>query len=149
MTRRLLQLTIAALCLLLGAVSVGCAPSPPSAEPAPSRAHAEGVAAQECSVRLHDLCAELLLYSARNKLLPWDLTELPGISHSPACPASREPYLYNPAGWPVGKVGEHVIVCDARPTHLGTRLGIVVAPSEPGQPLVLKVASLPRGFEPE
>ncbi len=134
--------------LLIAAVLSGVAGCAAAPEPAPASPPREGVAAQACAERLHRLCEELLLYNAAYRLLPRDLTELATTTSSAACPASREPYLYHAAGWPVGRTGEHVIVADARPIHMGHRLGILIQPSEPGQPLVLKVASLPADFDP-
>jgi hypothetical protein len=100
-----------------------------------------------CAMRLHDLCAPLLLFYARYQQLPTridELAQVPGVSVPElVCPASNEKYVYNPNG-PSGRdAGTRIILYDASPAHAGHRLGVEVRDPAPGQALVAKVVVMP------
>ena len=98
-------------------------------------------------MRLHDLCAPLLLFYARYQQLPTKIDELaqvPGISVPElVCPASNEKYVYNPNGPSGREPGTRIILYDASPVHAGRRWGVEVREPTPGQALVAKVVVMP------
>lgn len=100
-----------------------------------------------CAMRLHDLCAPLLLFYGRYQSLPERLDELaqvPGIDVPELVrPVSKQRYIYNPLGPSGPDSGTRVIVYDAAPTHAGRRWGIAVREPTPGQALVAKVVIVP------
>jgi hypothetical protein len=102
-----------------------------------------------CAMRLHDLCAPLLLYFARYQSLPAkpdDLAQISGFD-VPAitCPVTSKAYLYNPHGPSGPDPGSRIILYDAAP-HDGRRWGIAVTEPAPGQALVAKVIVVPESI---
>jgi len=147
------------LAVLMVAVAAGCAgkKQPPAGSRATtkktqsSRAPASSSRLNSntdpCAMRLHDLCAPLLLFYARYQQLPTKIDELaqvPGVSVPElACPASGAKYVYNLNG-PSGRdAGTRIILYDATPAHAGHRWGIEVREPTPGQALVAKVVVMP------
>jgi hypothetical protein len=100
-----------------------------------------------CAMRLHDVCAPMLLYFGRYQTLPArieELAQVPGVSVPElACPTSGQPYVYNPQGPPGLEAGTRIILHDATPAHDGRRWGIVVREPAPGQALVVNVIAVP------
>jgi hypothetical protein len=100
-----------------------------------------------CAMRLHDLCAPLLLFYARYQQLPTkidELSQVPGVTVPELiCPASNQPYVYNPHGPSGREAGTRLILYDASPVHAGHRWGIEVREPTPGQALVAKVVVMP------
>ena len=103
-----------------------------------------------CAMRLHDLCAPLLLYFARNQQLPSSAEELktvPGFeSLELTCPVSGENYAYNPHGPTAPQAGRRFILYDATPAHAGRRWGIAVGEPNAGQALVARVMAMPQSI---
>ena len=140
----------ASLLLLLALAAAGCAPKSPS----PSRAEAPRAQApisntDPCAMRLHDLCAPLLLYYSMNDSLPGrldDLRQVPGFENQVVltCPVSNRPYVYNPVGVYNPNQPERVILYDPTPAHSGFRWAIsIIEPQQPNAPLITKVIALP------
>jgi hypothetical protein len=100
-----------------------------------------------CAMRLHDLCAPLLLFYARYQQLPSkidELSQVPGVTVPElVCPQSSQPYVYNPHGPSGREPGTRLILYDATPAHAGHRWGIEVREPTPGQALVAKVVVMP------
>ncbi len=100
-----------------------------------------------CAMRLHDLCAPLLLFYARYQQLPTKIDELgqvPGVSVPElVCPLSNQPYVYNSHGPSGREPGTRIILYDASPVHAGHRWGVEVREPTPGQALVAKVVVMP------
>ena len=100
-----------------------------------------------CAMRLHDVCAPLLLYFGRYQQLPEhvdELAQVPGVDVPPlVCPVSGEKYTYNPHGPSGPNPGTRIILYDATPAHHGRRWGIEVREAAPGQALVAKVVIMP------
>jgi hypothetical protein len=98
-------------------------------------------------MRMHDLCAPLLLYYARYQTLPAQIDELgqvPGVSVPElACPVSNQKYVYNLHGPTGPDAGTRIILYDAAPSHGGRRWGVAVRDATPGQALVAKVVVVP------
>jgi hypothetical protein len=100
-----------------------------------------------CAMRLHDVCAPLLLYFGRYETLPAQIEELaqvPGVSVPElTCPVSGQNYIYNPGGPPGLEAGTRIILYDATAAHDGRRWGIVVREPAPGKALVVNVVAVP------
>jgi hypothetical protein len=99
-----------------------------------------------CAIRLHDLCAPLLLYYSANASLPprlEDLREVAGFQDQVVltCPVSNRPYVYNPVGVVNPNQAERVIVYDAEP-HQGIRWAISIIEPQGNGPLITKVIGL-------
>lgn len=129
-----------ALCGLLGALLAGCE-MPPTATTRPAVANAP---ADPCAERMHDLCGALLLYYMAHHDLPPALEDLAEVDQSIAlsCPATRRPYEYVREGLNVRGETAKLILFEPIPCHAGLRCGILCQPSQPGKPLVLRVARL-------
>ena len=156
---RTITLAIASLVLVVGCASK---PSTGNAGAKPSRATTKPAAAapktsaassarnvDPCAMRLHDLCAPLLMYYAQNQSLPRkaeELAQVPGFD-VPAivCPVTNKPYLYNPHGPSGPDPGSQIILYDAAP-HDGRRWGIAVHEPTPGQALIAKVVVVPESI---
>jgi len=136
-----------AMLLMIGVA--GCAASSTSSSSASSKSKSTRLNSNTdpCAMRLHDVCAPMLLYFGRYQRLPEhadELSQVPGVDVPPlVCPVSNEKYIYNPHG-PSGTVsGTRIILYDATPAHAGHRWGIEVREPAPGQALVAKVVLLP------
>jgi hypothetical protein len=111
--------------------------------------------ADPCAARLHDLCEPLLLYYATHaKRLPGRLDEVKVFADVDkpielTCPASGQPYTYNPiglvttvtAGTAAGQ-NTRLIVYDSTPAHNGSRKAIVIRAPVPGQAPTLYTVTL-------
>jgi hypothetical protein len=152
----LLPVTLLLLLLLFSGLPAGCTsskvtpPHPPGqivGPPGISPDFPDPIAAADpCAARLQDLCKPLLLYYATHaKRLPQRLDELKAFADvdTPVeltCPASGQPYEYNPTGL-VSTVtagtaaanSTRLIVYDSTPAHNGSRKAIVIRPPLPGQ----------------
>lgn len=107
-----------------------------------------------CSTQLHDLCGPLLLYLTTNFRLPETLDELrqmPGAESIGdfACPASKQPYVYNPAGIVGPDISKRAVIYDAAPTHAGRRWTIVIREASPNAPFIAEVVAWPEGRFPK
>ena len=149
MTLRRVGIRLLLMMAVAAAAAAGCTSSSPQAEQAKARASAErwNSNTDPCALRLHDACAPLLLYFGRYQRLPAradELAQVPGVTVPElACPASGQPYVYNPQG-PAGlDAGTRIILYDATPAHAGRRWGIVVREPSPGQALVVNVVAVP------
>ncbi|MEA2711799.1 MAG: hypothetical protein QOF78_4400 [Phycisphaerales bacterium] len=150
--------------LIVGMTLIGCAAkAQPTARPsgrtsATSEPAARGVKksalssslnsnVDPCAMRLHDICAPLLLYYARKQALPEKIDEIaqvPGFDIPElVCPVSGQKYIYNPHGPTGPEAGSHIILYDATPAHAGRRWGIAVKEPARGQALVAKVVMMP------
>jgi hypothetical protein len=100
-------------------------------------------------MRLHDLCAPLLLYYATHQALPErldDLRQVPGFESQVEliCPVSNRPYIYNSFGLPHPDRAERVVIYDPTPAHSGFRWAIsIIEPQQPNAPLITKVIAIP------
>ena len=139
--------------VLLLAGMVGCAgPKGGSAKPATQPAAATA-ADDACAQRLHDLSGGLLLDYLQHQSLPMKLSqiELPGSEAGRAamdaliCPASNQPYVYNPQGLPAPDRKSRMIVYDSVPSHGGRRWAITLNVSEGSQPQT-GVLAVPESF---
>jgi len=100
-----------------------------------------------CAMRLHDVCAPLLLFYGRYQTLPEhidELSQVPGVEVPQlVCPVSNQKYIYNPSGPSGPNPGARIILYDATPAHAGHRWGIEIREPSPGQALVAKVVLVP------
>jgi hypothetical protein len=100
-----------------------------------------------CAMRMHDICAPMLLYFGRYQQLPDQVDELaqvPGVDVPElVCPVSGQKYIYNPHGPSGANPGTRIILYDATPAHAGHRWGIEIREPSPGQALVAKVVLVP------
>jgi hypothetical protein len=99
-----------------------------------------------CAMRLHDLCAPLLLYYRDFQSLPQrleDLRQVAGFQDQVllTCPTNNRPYVYNPVGVMNPDQPERVIVYDAEP-HSGVRWAISIIEPKGDGPLITKVIGL-------
>jgi hypothetical protein len=139
---RVRDILVPASLLVWAALVSGCpgsvAPPPRSGPPAP---HGD-----PCADRLHDVCGQLLLYYARYEELPQRLEDLSKVGPAAVplvCPATRQPYVYDPAGIQVADWPGRLILYDAQPCHAGLRWGILMETPQPGKPLVVRVVHPP------
>ncbi len=107
-----------------------------------------------CPTLLHDLCGPLLLYLTSNYRLPERLDELRQMPGSDgigdlACPLSKRPYVYNPAGVLGANVSQRAVIYDAAPTHSGYRWAIVVKEATPNAPFIAEVVAWPESRFPQ
>ncbi len=107
-----------------------------------------------CPTLLHDLCGPLLLYLTSNYRLPERLDELKQMPGSDgigdlACPLSKRPYVYNPAGVLGANVSQRAVIYDAAPTHSGYRWAIVVKDATPNAPFIAEVVAWPESRFPQ
>lgn len=129
--------------LIMGALAAGCRSQ--VASPVCDQAEA-GV--DPCADRLHDLCGQLLLHYAGCGDLPERLADLNKDGGFPVplvCPRTGRPYQYDRDGLRVPDRAGRLIVFDGRPCRPGRRWGILREPAQPGQPLILKVITVPEG----
>jgi hypothetical protein len=98
-------------------------------------------------MRLHDVCAPMLLFYGRYQTLPDKIDELaqvPGVEVPElVCPVSGQKYIYNVHGPSGTDAGTRIILYDATPAHAGHRWGIQIREPAPGQALVAKVVLVP------
>jgi hypothetical protein len=97
-------------------------------------------------MRLHDLCAPLLIYYRDNHSLPARLEDLRQVAVFQdqvilTCPVSNRPYVYNPVGIVNPNQPERVIIYDAEP-HAGVRWAISIVEPKGDGPLITKVVGL-------
>ncbi|MGB7158454.1 MAG: hypothetical protein WBD40_10345, partial [Tepidisphaeraceae bacterium] len=109
---------------------------------------------EPCANRLHDICGPLLLYLTTNYRLPETLDELRQVPGSDgigefACPVSKQPYVYNPAGIVGPNVSQRAVIYDAAPTHGGYRKAIVIKEATPNAPFVAEVVAWPESRFPK
>lgn len=104
-----------------------------------------------CAMQMHDLCGAFLLFYLQYQRLPANLQEL--VTYPPNaeitslnCPASGQPYVYNPDGILFTEKNSLVILHDASGIHAGHRWVIAIDQPQPYQPLVAKVIALPERF---
>jgi hypothetical protein len=134
--------------LLIALAFSGCGSSN-GGKPAADRSNAQRTMTDPCAMRLHDLAGALLLYHASHGSLPATLEELRNVPgaiaplESFACPVSKAPYRYEPAGLSLRGRVARVILFDATAAHDGKRWAVEVPDSAPDEPLVTKVVSLP------
>jgi hypothetical protein len=136
------------------ALVAGCGSSGDKrAKPSPTTHRAAPVTYTDpCATTLHDLCGPLLLYYAVNRKLPADAEELRRVESFPnlpelRCPVSDRPYVYTRAGLGTPGGGGRVILHDATAAHDGKRWAIAIQEtSNPNEPLIAKVISLPDSF---
>jgi hypothetical protein len=139
----LLRIALLAAC---GFAASGCAAAP-RADEHRTTPEASSSNTDPCAMRLHDICAPLLLYYAKHHALPARmemLSQVPGFEHVNdfTCPASGKPYTYNPAGVPAPDRAMRLIIYDATATPSGLRWAISI-PVSPGEgPLVAKVVAV-------
>ena len=100
-----------------------------------------------CAMRLHDLCAPLLLYYGENHSLPPrldDLRQVPGFADQVVltCPTTNRPYVYNPVGVVNPNQAERVIIYDAEPHSGGIRWAIAIIEPKGNEALTTKVIGL-------
>ncbi len=118
-------------------LSVGCA----TTAHVPSKPRALNSNSDPCAMRLHEMCAPLLLYFAQNHILPEDPSIL---ADEFTCPVSHARYVYNRDGFPAPRDSSlRVIIYDAKPVHEGARWGIAVVVPHGDAPLVAKVIVIP------
>lgn len=147
--------TLAGAVMLVVAALAGCA-AEPRATTKPDRPQAAAPSSgsprlnsntDPCAMRLHDVCAPLLLFYGRYQMLPQrieELAQVPGVDVPElACPVSNRKYVYNPHGPSGPDAGTRIILYDAAPTHAGRRWGIAVREPTRGQALVAKVVVVP------
>ena len=137
--------------LIVLAIAAGCA-SERAATKAPSSKSSSkstrlNINTDPCAMRLHDVCAPLLLYFGRYQQLPEHIDELaqvPGVDVPElTCPVSGQKYIYNPNGPSGTSGGTRIILYDATPAHAGHRWGIEIREPSAGQALVAKVVLVP------
>jgi hypothetical protein len=144
-------------CGLLLAASLTGACQAPAGKPSPAAARAPSAPAKQapnsntdpCAMRMHDICGPLLLYYAAHQELPArieELAQVPGFENVRdfTCPASGQPYIYNPVGIVNSGAAARVVLYDPTPAHSGVRWAIsIVEPEDERAPLVSKVVALP------
>ena len=141
--------THVAMAMLLMIEVAGCAAKSSSSSPASSKSKVTRLNSNTdpCAMRMHDICAPLLLYFGRYQQLPEHIDELaqvPGVEVPElVCPVSKQKYIYNPNGPTGPNPGTRIILYDATPAHAGHRWGIEVREPTPGQALVAKVVVMP------
>ena len=149
----------ASLGLLVGVmVAVAGCESKPTSNAAPAGPRLDGSAptaqapisnTDPCAMRLHDLCAPLLMYYRLHQALPQRLEELKDVPSFGAdveltCPVSKQPYVYNAFGLANADRTERVVIYDATPAHSGFRWAIsIIEPQDATAPLVTKVIAMP------
>jgi hypothetical protein len=150
-----IRLAYAVLVISVGSLISGCGGKgdQAGAQPAPARQVERGGGKQipisntdPCAMRLHDLCAPLLLYYNNNHNLPArleDLREVVGFQDQVilTCPTSNRPYIYNPVGVVNSNQPERIIIYDAEP-HGGIRWAISIVEPQGDGALVTKVVGL-------
>ena len=103
-----------------------------------------------CATRLHDLSGRLLLYYAANRRMPESLDDLPPLdpaNPTPAvCPASGEPYIYNPRGIAIAGRPGLLVLYDPLPSHAGMRWGVFTDRDAGAPGLAARVLLLPEGL---
>ena len=104
-----------------------------------------------CFERLSDIGGLFLMYGLSKRQLPATLDELravPGASNIGdfVCPASGQPYIYDPQGKPAPSGVGLVIVADPTPAHSGMRLCIVISENPKSGSMLTKVVALPESF---
>jgi hypothetical protein len=113
--------------------------------------------ADPCATRLHDLSGLLLMYYSINKHLPDRLDELASLADvdlefNTNCPASGQPYVYDPAGLGSPTSDRFLVLYDSVPAHGGLRWGVFVAPPRDGKPpatwVILMSEEVFRGYSP-
>jgi hypothetical protein len=148
-----------------GMMLAGCAsPSQSSKKPAAGAAattrpvdvspSAKLTVNEPCANRLHDICGPLLLYLTTHYRFPESLDELrqmPGFEGIGefACPVSKQPYVYNPAGVVGPNVSQRAVIYDAAPTHAGYRKAIVIREATPNAPFIADVVVWPESRFPK
>lgn len=132
---------------ICGLAVFGCAAAPRLSE---RQASADSSASNTdpCAMRLHDICAPLLLYYATHRALPPRiemLGQVPGFENVTefSCPVSKTPYTYNPAGIPAPDRHMRLILYDAKATHDGIRWAISIPAQPQDGALVAKVVAVP------
>ena len=129
--------------VLLLAAMVGCAGPKGGGQAKPTTQPIAATAADDaCAQRLHDLSGGLLLYYLQHQSLPMKLSqiELPGGEAGRAamdaliCPASDQPYVYNPQGLAAPDHKSRMVVYDSVPSHGGRRWAIMLSITEGAQP---------------
>jgi hypothetical protein len=141
--------THVAMAMLLMIEVAGCAAKSSSSSPASSKSKVTRLNSNTdpCAMRMHDICAPLLLYFGRYQQLPEHIDELaqvPGVEVPElVCPVSKQKYIYNPNGPTGPNPGTRIILYDATPAHAGHRWGIEVREPAPGQAFVTKVVLVP------
>lgn len=152
--RHPLAIVVLSLAALLG----GCGDKPPqttsSKGPVSARPPERGGSKQipvsntdPCAMRLHDLCAPLLLYYGMNHSLPprlEDLRQVTGFADEVVltCPTTNRPYVYNPVGVINPNQVERVIIYDAEPHSGGIRWAISIIEPRGNEALIAKVIGL-------
>jgi hypothetical protein len=138
-----------AMAMMLMIEVAGCAAKSSSSSPASSKSKVTRLNSNTdpCAMRMHDICAPLLLYFGRYQQLPEHIDELaqvPGVEVPElVCPVSKQKYIYNPNGPTGPNPGTRIILYDATPAHAGHRWGIEVREPAPGQAFVTKVVLVP------
>jgi hypothetical protein len=135
------------------AVLAGCQSNKPQASPAPTPAGPATISNTDpCFARLHDLSGAFLNYLLWKNDLPESLDQLVpyakqlGVEPDFTCPASGEPYIYQRDGILFPEQNARIILYDAKPSHAGQRLAIILGEPKPGQPPQTEVIALPESF---
>lgn len=104
-----------------------------------------------CAERLHDICGRFLLHYAAHQTLPAALDALDAAGETGAtpadklfvCPVTGLRYTYRPEGIPMPGQRGRLMLYDSAPHPDGERLGIVVGPQRPKEPLAAGVTRVP------
>jgi hypothetical protein len=114
-----------------------------------------------CVERMHNLCGAMLAFYLINKDLPASLDDLKTVAEfggplEPSCPASGQPFVYEPAGLHSVNGRKYIVLYDATPAHKGTGLlaaagegvrhAIVTPENNPGSSRSFEVVSMPEGL---